>query len=463
MTEPLLPGASLATGPADWQILQQDPTGVATIALAGRVRVEAPVWRVETRLVRESDGAPVTSGLDWQPVTQEVDGTWQATLREVPAGGLYRLETRVQRSGCPDTRPLRGDYVHHLGVGDIWVIAGQSNASGTGLGYVDDPPELGLHQLGNDEVWKLATHPLEDATRTRHPVTVHGVFQAHAPWLAFARALKESLGHPIGLVPTALGGSPLAMWEPARQGVLYTNLLQMVRLAGGRVRGVVWCQGESDALSGQTGTYLDRFAAFVAALRADLGEPELPLLSAQAARYRTPNAAQVAGAWSAFREVQRQAERVVPGVVTIPTLDLPQSDEVHLSAVANVALGRRFAAAALHHVYRRPVPDPVIHLRRVAWVAAESPTLRLEFDLGPVGWRRAHLIRDFTVTAADGEVAVRSVTPDDRGHVDLILDRVPGESASVHCGWGCDPACDLSDFDQRPLLAFSVPVPPRTG
>lgn len=462
MTNPALPGVSIASGPSDWQILQQDSNGVAPIALAGAYRTDAPEFRVEARLVREADGSPVTAQLNWQEATLLPEQRWELTLTNIPAGGLYRLETRVWRSQCPDTRPMRGDYVHHLGVGDVWVIAGQSNASGTGTGYVEDPPTLGVHLFGNDEQWKLACHPLEDATRTRHPITVHGVFQGHSPWLAFGRRLKTELGYPIGLIPTAMGGAPLSRWLPGPEGDLYANMLDMVRLTGGGLRGVVWYQGESDCAPGVCENYAQRFGEFVAGVRRDLRQPDLPIVTAQLGRYALAGEdVERHRCWTRLREEQRRAASGLPGIELIPAIDLPLCDEIHLSASANVALGHRFAVAALRALRGRDLPAPGIALREARWRQSEPPTILLSFDRPVAGWCRVGPVNDFTVEDESGAVEVAEVATDDEGWVDLKLGRKPVGIVTVHAHAGCLPHPSLRDRDQRPLLAFSVALQDR--
>jgi len=455
MISPPLPGASIETGPSDWQILQQDEDGTAEIALAGVYRTDAPEYRVEARVVREADGAPVTARLDWTAARLLPDERWELRLQGVPAGGLYRLETRVWRTKCPDPRPMRGDYVHHLGVGDLWVIAGQSNASGTGTGYVEDPPTLGVHLLGNDERWKLACHPLEDATLTRHPVTVHGVFQAHSPWLAFGRRLLEELGQPVGLIPTALGGSPLARWQAG--GDLYANMMDMVRLAGGRMRGMVWYQGETECWHAGREDYRERFGEFVAAVREGLGAPRLPILTAQLGRFAGPTDESVEAGWSMVREAQRRAAVEIEGVELVPAVDLPLCDEIHLSAQANVALGRRFAAVVLRAVYGRDLAEPGIRL-----LEAEKPrpgTVRLTFGRPAAGWCVVDSGPDFTVEDEAGRVEISETRLDDGGVVELSLARETVGDVTVHAHWGCTPPVSLRDRDQRPVVAFSVKLP----
>ena len=461
MTDPPLPGASLTRAPADWQILQQDHRGVASMTLEGIYRNQPREFRVEARLVRERDGSLVNRALDWSPAELRPDRTWSLTLAEIPAGGLYRLETRVWRTNAPDTRPMRGDYVHHLGVGDIWVIAGQSNSSGTGTGPAEDPPTLGVHLFGNDEQWKLACHPLEDATHSRHPITVHGVFQAHSAWIAFGRRLQEELGHPIGLVPTALGGSPLALWQPG--ATLYQNMRDMVRLAGGKARGIVWYQGESDCNPTSSADYGVRFQRFVEAARKELGEPELPILTAQLGRYmEATNEPEQHRSWSRIREAQRQSARTLPRLALVPTLDLPLCDDIHLSAAANITLGHRFAAEALRLIQGRSLPAAGIHLEKTEWRPGDHPSLRLTFQHSPAGWCTVGPVEDFRLEDDQGVIPLASVTADDAGWVDLYLARTPVGNVTAHAYYGRYPNVSLRDRDQHPIFAFTVAAPPRS-
>jgi sialate O-acetylesterase len=348
---------------------------------------------------------------------------------------------------------MRGDYVHHVGVGDLWVIAGQSNAAGTGTGPVLDPPELGIHQLGQDECWKLAAHPLEDATDTRHPVTVHGVFQAHSPWLAFARRLHAELGHPIGLIPTAMGGSALAAWMPGKP--LANNFADLVRIAGGRVRGMVWHQGESDVMGDTVDAYPAAFRTAMAGLRAACGDPQLPCITGQLGRWTGAPDDAAQRRWTRQREQQRQLAREL-GHHVVPTVDLALGDEIHFTAHANVELGRRYAATVLNAVYGRSLPHPGIELRQATWRDTERRRLRLAFPRPPAGWVKVGPVQDFTVTDVDGAIAINEVHLGDDGQVDLTLSRAAGANAVVHAHFGSYPHPSLRDQDQRPITGFSV-------
>ncbi|MCY2924689.1 MAG: hypothetical protein NT031_04500, partial [Planctomycetota bacterium] len=221
-------GAMIDSGVSDWQVFQQDASGTADISVAGRWEgAGAPKAVVELRLVREDNAMPVATHLNWQRATSNADGTWSATLKNVPAGGLYRLETHVRPDvNHPVEWSQRGDIRHFLGVGDLWIIAGQSNAAGYGRGPCYEPPELGLHLFNNAMKWVLASQPLNESTGSMHLENCEGA-SGHGPWIHFARLVKQQVNHPIGLVQVSLGGSSLGSWNPTEPGDHPLYLLMM--------------------------------------------------------------------------------------------------------------------------------------------------------------------------------------------------------------------------------------------
>ncbi len=454
-------GAIVDSGPMDWQVIQQDGRGTGSMDLAGRWAGEAP-GQVEVRLVQEASGAPVAAALDWSAATTRPDGTWEARIRDIPAGGLYRLETRFHSAANPAGEwSTRGDLRHHLGVGELWLIAGQSNSAGYGRGIVEDPPELGLHALRHSERWDLAAHPLNDSTGTRHPVNREGANPGHSPFLQFARTLKRALGCPIGLIPTALGGSALAPWNPAEgEAPLYRNMLHCARLAGGRVAGVLWYQGESDTSPALGQTYGERFAQAVRAWREALAAPELAVLTVQLNRVLGPSTPDSDRGWSLVREAQRRAARELPGVAVVPALDLPLSDGIHTSPAGNLILGERLARAALGLVYGRPVDYRAPDIRRAAR-SADGTCVELEFDHVRSRLEPLDLVSQCFAVEANGEaVTIRATRFPGGNRVRLHLEKPLAGAAVVHgAGGAAPPPVPLDVERQMPILAFcDVPV-----
>lgn len=455
-------GAIIERGPCDWQILQQDKAGMASFQLAGHWVGETG-GQVQVRLVLEATGQPVLQHLDWQSVTTAADGTWQGELSQIPAGGLYRLETRYNPKGnLAGEWSARGDLRHFIGVGDLWLIAGQSNSAGYGKGPVYDPPEFGVHMLGNNERWALASHPLNDSTDTQHPVNREAANSAHSPYLHFGRLLKQQLGFPIGLIQTALGGSALAPWNPSEthSAVLYQNMLNCASLAGGHIKGILWYQGESDATSALAPTYADRFCKAVQAWRVALGSPELPVITVQLNHYYTPISDDLELGWSLLREAQRQVARRLAGVVVVPSLDLPLGDLIHTSAQGNMLLAERMAQAALGAVYGRAVAFRAPEIQSAQY-QPDNTSIILTF--APVISRMDNPDLTsccFAVRDTLGIVPVRQVTYPGNDTICLALERSLQGTTYVDGAPGLNPPPVPMDMERLiPMLAFyGVPV-----
>ena len=291
-------GVTIERGAVPWQIFQQDRNGRAAIALSGSCRrirqsfelpltfeeVDAGAVTVKARIALESSGESVCP---WTECRVEPDLRWSVEF-SVPAGGLYRVETYMEYAGWDGLSSTRGDMVHHIGVGDVFVAAGQSNAAGRAKNPVEDPPELGVHLLRPSGRWDLAVHPMGETTGAVHLGHFENHNPGHCPWLHFARLLKRELGYPIGIVMSAYGGAPLRWWNPEENGALCGNMLRQLADYDLHPKGILWYQGEAEGYENGAETYLDRFSAFVQALRGSLGQPDLPVVTVQLNRCMTP-------------------------------------------------------------------------------------------------------------------------------------------------------------------------------
>jgi sialate O-acetylesterase len=459
-------GVRLTQGPQSWSIIQQK-NGAAFIELAG-------IWsmnegetvtsaQVYARVVKENSGETINR---WMMATMEDGQSWKIRLEQVPAGGLYRIETCLQLNGNEAMEwAVRGDMIHHVGVGDLWVIAGQSNAAGYGKGPVNDAPELGIHLFRNNGRWDLATHPFNESTDTLHIENRETSNPGHSPFLAFSRMIKRETGWPIGLVQTALGGSHLKAWNPEEEGTLYRNMLSIVQAAGGSVRGVLWYQGCSDCNPDECHTYAERFRVMVNHWRRDLGDSDLPFMTVQLNRHTAPGATfEDNRSWGVVREQQRSAARLIPHITLIPAIDCPLSDDIHNSPAGNLLIGERMARAALATVYGQEVHYRAPEISKTRMVTDEDgrPLVQLEFD--HVGGYLVSIGPNQPVFALE----------DEEGFVDVLqwsisgthtIDITPGRpfrgQAYIHGGSERNPAAffPLDSLSYMPLLSFyRVPV-----
>jgi hypothetical protein len=459
-------GVRLVRAPSDWQVLQQGARGQATLELNGTwaipvmdgVDYGAP--RVMVRLVHEISYAPV-DGLDWTAARMRDGGAWSIRLK-VPAGGPYRVETELWVDGRHETWPdparmnVRGDTIHHLAVGDLWVIAGQSNASGSGRGPVEDPTDPAIRMFGQDGRWRMATHPLHDPRASDHPYG-EWISPGHSPFLAFARRLHESLGYPIGLIPTALGGSPLIQWNPIEdpEAPLYHNMLRRIGLAGGRIAGIVWDQGASDASTDEwAANYASRFADFLTRLRADLRNPELPIITAQVGKTFGTDSQEIRR-WVIVREQQRIAAAALSRVGLISTLDVPMTDAVHVSPAGNMMVAGRFSDSALAVAYGlgfgNAYPDvSAVTAESVSCVAVTFANVRRQLaTVSPIA-------SQFVAEDSEGMVKATAGRIVDERTVEVTFERALKDGAVLHGNFDTtipQPIHDLADY--RPMLAFT--------
>ena len=185
--------------------------------------------------------------------TRFVDGK----LVGVPVGGPYTIRLTLK-----DGPTIQNAVIGPVYVGDLWVLAGQSNMEGVGDLIDVTPPNPLVLSLGMDGTWARAEEPLhwlmdspdpvhsgDPSDRARRSAEQHRTRAMGAGLgLPFAVALVEQTRIPIDLVCCAHGGTSMEQWSPAKKGEggisLYDSFLRQVKLAGGKVKGVLWYQGE---------------------------------------------------------------------------------------------------------------------------------------------------------------------------------------------------------------------------
>jgi sialate O-acetylesterase len=432
----------------DYQILKRDVDGFADAPLCGKIPEGIPSVAVAYYAVFLEENNQMI--LPWTRCEQ-TGAEWHATLR-LPQGGLYRVEVRAAED--PDSlewSPIIG-LVHHVGVGELYLLAGQSNMAGYGRDFAYDPPEPGVHMYGNDGQWKLAVHPLNVSLDTIYPENKE-LTCGTSPALSFARAVKRWLKVPIGLIPAALGGSPLSMWQPLEDGRLYRGMMRRL-LQTGAVSGVLWYQGCSDANEKDADGYLERFVSMVSLWRSELGD--IPIVTVQLNRRAGAAGDTAHRAWAAVREAQRLAAQRLSRLYIVPANDLPMSDFIHNSSGANVILGERMALAL-----KAGESTPSVTLFPDAEYAELLSDTRVH-----IGVRNGVPMRvmdetgsDFTFEDEGGLISCVAAGADKDG-VTLTPKRPIILPAYVHGGWRCDRFASMPRaLNGCPMLSFyKLPV-----
>lgn len=451
----IMHGITLTSAPADWEILQQE-RGYAQVVLTGTYQVHPAAIDVGVacaqpvvRVMREEDNMTV---IPWTPAgkvwgEEGFKGSFEAVLN-IPAGGLYRIETSLEtRSTVPNLTWLyRGDCVLHLGVGNLFIIAGQSNSAGYSRDYCTDPPHLCVHLFRNRGKWDLACHPMNESTFAGSLANEEMGIPGASPYLSFARNYYELTGMPVGLVQTTLGGSPMKRWSP-EGGDLYQNMIDKIHRTKGKYAGVLWYQGCSDTEPEPAAAYFEHFKEFVESVRGVVGY-EIPFFTMQLNR-------QINGihdeAWGMVREAQRRAALEIPGVSVLTTTNLSLSDGIHNSAQANVVLGGKLARQCAHVLNGGEEFEAPSLEQAVLVTEEEADSLGLEgvwlcLTYGHV--KNCFLIYSslgkdsgFTLEDSRGMVEILNVRAnrEDKNRMYLELSRQPEGEVFLSFAWEADP------------------------
>lgn len=497
ITRPHRPGAQQVEikSPAASQVFQRDVNGRATIPIElGDSVKDAVVVDAAAMTMTAGGFNPAGSVPDRGKF---VDGK----LVGVPVGGPYTIALTVKRENRTVT-----EAVGPVFVGDLWVLAGQSNMQGVGDLLDVTPPNSQVMALGMDGKWCTAEEPLHwlvdspdpvhsgDAkTRAERSAKEHKTRTKGAGLgLPFAAAMVEQTHVPIGLVICAHGGTSMEQWNPSKKGdggnSLYGSMLRQVRLAGGKVKGLLWYQGESDSLGGEAWKVYPRvFADFIASVRADLGQPDLPFYYVQIGRFVSGNDPK---GWNAVREAQRRLPERVPGTAVVSVIDLELDDGIHVGTQGLKRAGQRLAKIAQRELFgmigattptldlvsRGPGHTLIVKFKGVnvhpgmggmasggigmmvpGRMRGQVPTASSPGESGGLGLRPARHIAGFSIRKEDGTLiplifeAATGKAPDS---VVLKLNGAIPAGAYLWYGYGLDPYCNLTDQADMAVPAF---------
>ncbi|WP_441286788.1 sialate O-acetylesterase [Sorangium sp. KYC3313] len=279
----------------------------------------------------------------------------------------------------------------------VFVLAGQSNMVGYGVGR-----QLPVELQSQPDVWydhynpdAREGGPYAAATSADWgPLEPKGEARRYGPEITFGRAIAAAYPeHRIAIVKMAQGGTNLVEhWgrglapdpEVLYKSQLYHALLgnldsatyegdralrypeEVTRLDGALARlesegyayeiaALVWMQGENEAGWSAAFSYGDTLRGFIAAIRADLGVPGLPVVLGRVSDNLYPaNGGPIAAGREANIDAVRAAQVTVaeedPRVAWVDTDDFTArapDDAYHFDSAAYQLLGERFAEAYL--------------------------------------------------------------------------------------------------------------------
>ena len=222
------------------------------VVISGQAHVAAD--HIQARLAGNSLRGPLTG--NWVRLKfNRNSGDFSGALATVP-GGFYQLELQLLRA----QKPVAESTVPHVGVGEVFVVSGQSNS--TNAGEVLQATQTGMVVAFSGDTWQLAKDPqpgVQDGS-------TKGSFIP-----AFGDALYRKYHVPIGVASVGHGATSVRQWLPAGEqvyvmptmtrfvthnaqnqlvsdGTLFAGMMKRIHQLGKRgFRALLWHQGESDS------------------------------------------------------------------------------------------------------------------------------------------------------------------------------------------------------------------------
>ena len=369
-------------------------------------------------------------------------GEWSLNFNPAPAGRNYTLMVAAENQ--------RTVSINDILVGELWIVAGQSNMefplkdSQNGPSDILSAQNSSIRLLNfkgivrpDDTKWDSISldkiNKLEFFKGKWESCRQENSAEFSAIGYYFGKKLNEKLNVPVGLIQITVGGAPVEAFvdrktlefDPVLVDVLYkwkqNNLIMdwcreratlnisrsnnemqrhpfepsyiyesgIEQLAGLAIGGVIWYQGESNAHNAEH--YEQAFPLLVSSWRKTFNDNKMPFYFAQLSGINRPS-------WSYFRDIQRKLSQTVPNSGMVVTSDLGDSLNVHPKRKQEV--GERFANLALAKVYRQNL---VYCGPEVAEIKQKGDLVRIKFNhAGRLKTSDNLPLREFEIAGNDG-------------------------------------------------------------
>lgn len=234
-----------------------------------------------------------------------------------------------------------------------------------------------------------------------------------------------------------------------KTGSLYTR--KIAPLTAMPIKGVIWYQGESNAI--QASEYTELMSQLIAGWRQAWGQGSLPFLLVQLANYDYPETqAFLKGTWPALRAAQKRVAESMSGTGMAVSIDIGDAKNIHPKNKQEV--GRRLALVALKQAYGRDViaggPEPT---------DVQFGSAKVTVVFNPGGKEQQLVVKPatdsgFEVAGADGQFVSAAVEV--KGNtLAIVADAVP-QPVAVRYAWKDNPAATLFNSAGLPSAPFAL-------
>ncbi|QDK77716.1 sialate O-acetylesterase [Spirosoma sp. KCTC 42546] len=306
----LLQAQFIINSPKTRSVIQRDGANRAQLIIAGTAPNSSST--IEARLIPMVVGQGTPS--DWTTVaTVTGDHTFRGTLAAL--GGWYRVEIRAKAA----TAIIADTAVNRIGVGEVFVIAGQSNAQG-GI-EKNVPPAIDDRVSCIDLFQYNSIDTQAFPFMFSHVSAGASIGPSNSPylWGILGDSLTKRLNVPILFLGAAQGGSNSTEWAISAAATPATlpyqrisaTLLSYINRLG--MRAILWHQGESDGGVAEQ-AYVNNLNSIISKSRQQLNHSRLAWLISRASYISGQTNSQVIAA-------QNRLSREVSDVYAGPATD----------------------------------------------------------------------------------------------------------------------------------------------
>ena len=435
-----------------------------------------------------------------QHITTRADreGQWSASMGPFTAGGPYDMTVSGKNTVV----------LHDVLVGDVWLASGQSNMEfplkGSGewkTGVYNAQAEVSTASYPRVRLFKVhhkvtSTPAMDVAADGWMAVTPETVGNFSAVAYLFGREIHERYRIPVGMIEADWGGTVAEAWmseaglkefpefrqsidtviranettaaadpsggpqpsassksgsDPNRPTVLFNGMIDP--LSRFRIKGVIWYQGEANAMDDRSAQYRRLFPALIEDWRSHW-RYEVPFLFVQLAGYGHNEADPAEYSWAELREAQSMA-LALPATGMATAIDIGDENDIHPKDKQDVA--HRLVLAAAHVVYGDPVVDsgPTYQSMRI-----EGSRIRIRFSNIGSGLfikDKYGYCRGFEIAARDGQFRWAQAQKD-RDEVVVFNDEV-SQPAAVRYDWSNTPDGNVYNKEGLPAPPFRTDAP----
>ena len=332
-----------------------------------------PVWGRASA----GEAVRVTFGNQSKTTFANESGKWEVVLDPLKAS------TEPAEMTISGTNTI---VLDNILVGEVWLCSGQSNmeySMNKSSKYADAEKSKGL----SEEEFKKVNNPnlrvflvkrslydKDGINRGWEEADYNALKDFSAAGYFFGEKLQRELNVPIGVISSAVSGSPIERWAPEEvfasmkgfdpalpkdpevvddmiDGKFYYSMIQP--LAPFALRGFLWYQGETNCFKNETFEYTDKMQAMIRTWRSIWQDEELSFYYVQIAPFYYSKSEGkdhlTEETLPKFREAQAAALQI-PNTGMVVTTDLVDSpDDIH--PTYKWEIGRRLALLALAKDY----------------------------------------------------------------------------------------------------------------